>query len=128
MPTLYADTSGKIIRWLATKDQEAAYPTDPAGTTSKLTFQRSNNQTLWNDLNTSTDAYRLNGSVLTKSGVTQAVNLTDPNSRDGLVQRLDDNRTAVSATTTLNQLKSEVNNFNQIVRDLVRNMSAFPNE
>lgn len=128
MATLHADTNGVVLRWLATKDLESAYPTAPSGTTSSLTFPRSNNQALWNDLNKSTDAYRLNGAVLTKSGVTQTVNLTDPNSRDGLVQRLDDNRTAVSATTTLNQLKSEVNNFNQIVRDLVRNMSAFPNE
>jgi hypothetical protein len=98
------------------------------GTTSTLKFAKSNNKTLWADLTQSTDAYRLTGSVLTKSGVTQTVNLTDPNSRDGLVQRIDDLQAVIQAATTVNQLKSAVQDLRQIHRDAIRNGPPFPDE
>ena len=128
MATLYAGSDNRIIRYLATKDQEAMFPTPPTGTVSTLTFAKSNNKALWNDLNTSTDAYRLSGTVLTKSGVTQTVTLTDPNSRDGLVQRLDDLQPIIQAATTVSQLRSAVQDLRQIHRDAIRNGQPFPEE
>lgn len=84
MTTLYAGADNRIIRYLRSLDDEARYPTPPAGIAHTLAFDEDTNAATVADLAQSTDAYRLNGSTLTKDGAPVVI---APDGEDATVRK-----------------------------------------
>lgn len=127
MATIYAGADNRIIRWLSTVDQENQYPTPPAGTAHTLKFDSDGNAALITDLNTSTDAYRLSGTTLTKNGSPVAVQLVSPDSQRQIIDDLVALQATIQAATTVNQLRSGVQDLRRILLSVVRTIE-FPGE
>ena len=127
MATIYAGSDNRILRWLPSVAAEQEYPTPPTGTAHTLTFDSDGNTALINDLNTSTDAYRLSGTTLTKNGSTVTVQLTSPDSQRQIIDDLVALQATIQAATTVNQLKSGVQDLRRILLSVVRTVD-FPDE
>jgi hypothetical protein len=124
---IYAGADNRITRWLPTVALEDQYPDPPAGTAHTLTFDSDGNAPLIDDLNTSTDAYRLSGSTLTKNGSPVAVQLTSPDSQRQIIDDLVALQATIQAAGSVTQLKSGVQDLRRILLSVVRTIE-FPDE
>lgn len=68
MAKIFGNATGTILRFLATAQQEAEWPTPPTGTTVTISFDESTNATVVQNLNSNWAQHDCVGGVLRRNG------------------------------------------------------------